>query len=261
MVLSALTWLGRICMLKTIAALCLMFVTHVALAETATIAVASNFKATLERLGEDFQHRNDHRLTIVSAASGVLYNQSLHGARYDVFLSADSKRPTLLEQDKRAVPGSRFTYAEGQLALAGQFEGAGADIESLLKKLRGKLAIANPDLAPYGLAARQMLEHLDIWDALEKQLVMGANIAQAYQFMATGNAELGLVALPLLLQDPNSPAYLPVPPSWHQPIHQQAVLMKAGRENPAALAFLAYLRSDPARAMIAKHGFLLPETH
>lgn len=248
-------------MFKAIAVLCLMFATQAVHAEMATVAVASSFKPALELLGEDFQRNSQHRLTIVSAASGVLYNQFLHGARFDVFLSADSERPLLLEKAGLGVKGSRFTYAEGQLALAGQIVDSYTHIVTMLKSLRGKLAIANPELAPYGLAARQTLEHLQLWRALQDQLVMGANIGQAYQFVATGNAELGLVALPLLMQDPNKPACLPVPTSWHQPILQQAILMEAGRVNIAAIAFLKYLRSDPARELIASQGFLLPEDH
>ena len=248
-------------MLKAVAALCLVFFTHAVVAETATIAVASSFKSTLEQIAKDFQHDHQHSLTIVSAASGVLYNQSLHGARYDVFLSADSERPLLLEQSGRGIKGSRFTYAEGQLALTGQFEKGDTDIESHLKTLHGKLAIANPELAPYGVAARQVLQHLGLWRAMEGQLVMGANIGQAYQFVATGNAPLGLVALPLVLQDVNKPDFLPVPPSWHQPILQQAILMESGRHNTAATEFLTYLRSDAARTLIAESGFLLPEAH
>lgn len=245
-------------MLKAIATLCLIIVTQLAFADTVTVAVASNFKPSLQKLARGFQSSHPHELRIVSAASGVLYSQAIHGARFDVLLSADSQRPELLEQAGFGVPGSRFTYALGQLALTGSMVKHPSSPTDLLKTLDGKLAIANPELAPYGLAARQTLGHLGVWNALQNRLVMGANIGQTYQFVATGNAPLGLVALPLVLQDSSGPIHHVIPATWHEPILQQAILMKTGVSNNAAIAFLEFLRSGEAREIIAGDGYLLP---
>ena len=202
-------------MFKAITVLCLIIVTQLAIADMATVAVASNFKSTLEKLNDKFRQHHPHQLKIVSAASGVLYSQAVHGARFDILLSADSQRPLLLEEAGIGVPGSRFTYALGQLALTGRMVKHPSSPAELLQALHGKLAIANPELAPYGLAAQQALDHLGLWHALKDQLVMGANIGQAYQFVATGNAPLGMVALPLVLQDPGKPAHHVIPAAWH----------------------------------------------
>jgi molybdate transport system substrate-binding protein len=245
-------------MLKAVATFFLIIVTQFACADVATVAVASNFKSTLEKLDKEFRQQQPHQLRIVSAASGVLYSQALHGARFDLLLSADSERPRLVEEAGTGVPGSRFTYALGQLALTGPMVKHPSNASELLGNLDGKLAIANPELAPYGLAARQTLQHLGLWQALQDQLVMGANIGQAYQFVATGNAPMGLVALPLVLQDARKPFHHVIPAAWHEPILQQAILMKSGRENAAAIAFLEFLRSNPSRDIIAKDGYLLP---
>jgi molybdate transport system substrate-binding protein len=154
------------------------------------------------------------------------------------------------------VPGSRFTYASGQLVLIGPALTQASpqqSIANLLQSNTGKLAIANPATAPYGLAAQQLLQHLDLWTAQQPHLLRASNIAQAYQFVDSGGAALGLVAYSQTLNRPG--AYRLIPMAWHQPIEQQAVLLQTGRDNPAALAFITFLHSVEARAIIASDGY------
>mgnify|MGYP000300700979 CR=1 FL=1 len=228
-------------------------------AESATVAVASNFKATLQQLQSAFEQQTGHQLTLVSAASGALYQQIRFGAPFDLLLSADSERPQQLAASGQGVASSRRTYALGQLALAGRGLSTSLTIAEQLQNLQGKLALANPRHAPYGIAAQQSLEHLSLAEPLADQQVLGANILQAYQFVTTGNAELGLVALPLLHQDQHAPAYLPIPSHWHQPIEQQLILLQRGQNNAAAQALIAFINSTEARRLISKHGYQLPE--
>ena len=229
------------------------------LAESATVAVASNFKATLQQLQPAFEQQTGHQLTLVSAASGALYQQIRFGAPFDLLLSADSERPQQLAASGHGVASSRRTYALGQLALTGRNLSHSQGIAEQLQNLQGKLALANPRHAPYGIAAQQSLEHLSLTARLAGQQVLGANILQAYQFVTTGNAELGLVALPLLHQDQHPPAYLPIPSHWHQPIEQQLILLQRGQDNAAAKALITFIGSTDARQLIAKHGYQLPE--
>lgn len=225
-------------------------------AASATIAVASNFKTTLEALTTAFEQSHPHQLKVVNASTGVLYSQIIYGAPFDVLLAADSQRPRLLEQQDLAVSGSRFTYAIGQLVLIGpSLEQASPEQTSskVLQNNSGKLAIANPAIAPYGLAAQQVLQHLDLWPGVESQLLKASNVAQAYQFVDSGGAALGLVAYSQLVNSPKT--YRIIPASWHQPIEQQAVLLQAGLNNPAAVDFIAFLQSPDASTIIRRDGY------
>ncbi len=222
------------------------------------IAVAANFAPTLRALAKDFSANTGHRVQISSGSTGKHYAQIRNGAVFDVFLAADSARPTRLEAEGIGIAGSRFTYAVGRLVLwvPGQTEIDRP--EDYLRNARfRRLAIANPRLAPYGLAAQQVLETWQLWDRLQDRLVRGENVAQAYQFVATGNAQSGLVALSqLLLGDRDGRgAYRIIPDELHASIRQDALLLRSGT---AAEAFLEYLRSEPAARMIRDAGYGLP---
>lgn len=219
------------------------------------VAVATNFAATARALGAAFAREQDDTVVVSEGSTGKLYAQIVNGAPYEVLLAADAERPARLEAGGQAIAGTRFPYALGQLVLwspdAGRVEGASA--------LRGDfrhLAIANPELAPYGAAALDTLRGLGLWDALQPRLVRGEDIGQTYQFVATGNAELGFVALSQVAGAGGS-RWL-VPADHHAPLEQQAVLLGPGRDDGAARAFLGFLRSDAARRTIAAAGYALP---
>jgi molybdate transport system substrate-binding protein len=234
---------------------------------TTTVAVSTNFKTTLEHLRAVFEQTHPHQLKLVSAATGVLYQQIRFGAPFDLLLAADSQRPQLLEQQGQAINGSRFTYATGQLVLTGnaleirapENTVSPAEIKQLLQASSGKLAIANPDTAPYGLASQQVLEHLGSWSLVQSQLVRAGNIAQAYQLVDSGNAMLGLVAYAQAIHTPRP--YLKIPADWHQPIHQQAVLLQSGANNPATLEFIKFMQSPEAINIIRHDGYTVSERH
>jgi len=228
-------------------------------AETALIAVATNFAEVAEMLVQDFENLSEHEIEISSAATGKHYAQIINGAPYDALLAADQERPRRLEQSAHAVAGTRFVYAVGRLALWSPDEGLIGDdgIAVLEQQDFRALAIANPALAPYGAAAKETLQSLGLWSALETKIVMGENVGQAFAMTATGNAELGLLALSSVMSKRNvqSGSRWDVPADLHSPIRQDAVLLEHGYANPAAVAFLAYLRSDEARLTITSFGY------
>jgi len=219
------------------------------------LAVATNFIDTARDLVHEFEKQSDYRYVLSSGSTGKLYAQIINGAPFDVYLAADSERPLRLENAGLAVPGSRFTYAIGRLVLWSRYDnyvrpGAFPDIETF-----AHLAIANPRLAPYGRAARETLHALDAWQTVKAKLVLGESIGQTFQFVASGNAQLGLIARSQLPPDTGS-AWL-IPPHFHQPIEQQAVLLN---EQPAATAFMNFLQSPAARKLIRDHGYDLHGT-
>jgi molybdate transport system substrate-binding protein len=246
--------------------LCLCFTALLAvkaMAAEATIAVAANFSNTLADLQKDFEASSQHRLAIVSGATGKLAAQITAGAPFDVFLSADDKATRKLVDGGQAVAGSEFTYALGTLALFSAdpqlIKGDGAAV--LKAGNFAKLAIANPRLAPYGIAAERAMQALGIAGSLRQKIVMGENIAQTFQLIDTGNAELGFVALSQVLRSESGTkgSHWTVPSSLHEPIRQNAVLLARAMDNAAAKAFLEYLRSPPARARIAAAGYAAPD--
>lgn len=198
-------------------------------------------------------------MTVVAGSSGKLYAQIANGAPFDVFLSADQERPGRLEKEGLAVAGSRFTYATGRLTLWSAEPGrVGRDGAATLR--RGefrRLAIANPALAPYGAAAKQALEKLGLWDRFKDRIVMGETIGQAHAMVASGNAELGFVALSSVLspRTETKGSRWDVPGDLHAPIRQDAVLLSRAAGNPAARGFLAFLRSEKARGLIESFGY------
>jgi molybdate transport system substrate-binding protein len=219
------------------------------------VAVAANFAATMTVLAAEFEADSGHRLLLSSGSTGSHYAQIRNGAPFDVFFAADVRRPMLLESEGRALPGSRFTYALGRLALwsrePGYVDPDGRVLESGQFRF---LAIANPSLAPYGAAAREVLEQRGLWNALQSRIVQGQDIGQTYSFVYTRNAQLGFVAYAQLMR-PDRPAegsYWLVPAEMHRPIEQQAVLL---RESPAARAFLDFVRGDAGRAVIRRFGY------
>jgi molybdate transport system substrate-binding protein len=239
-------------------AACLPLVAASAQAGEVHVAVASNFVPALGLVAKKFEAGSGHRLTVSSGSSGKLYAQIKNGAPFDVLLSADAERPQKLEEEQMAVSGSRFTYALGRLALwspqASMVDGEG----QVLKQGQFKhLAIANPKTAPYGEAALETLRKMGVLDALQARLVQGENIGQTFQFVASGNAELGLISLAQVkaAQGKFQGSYWVVPQTLHQPIAQQAVLLLKGRDNPAAREFLEFLKGKEARAIIESFGY------
>ena len=236
-----------------------------AAAATADVAAASSFRPTLETLAPLFKETAGHELRITAGSSGVLAALILAGAPLDVFLAADKERPAALEQASLTVPGSRFTYAEGRLVLlAGTMlpdlrEGIPQTIARILHKPGGwHLAIANPELAPYGLAARQTLEALGLLHALEGRMAQGSNAGQALHFVVGGGAIAGFVSLSQARRAVSPQRYQLVPDSLHEPIEQQAVLLQRGADNPAAQALLQFLRTDAAAAVLRAEGYRVP---
>src|SRR5215212_6250866 len=246
--------------------LCLCFAVILparAMAADATIAVAANFSSTLRDLQKDFEASSQHRLAIVSGATGKLTAQIIAGAPFDVFLSADDKAAGKLADAGQAVAGSEFTYAIGTLALFSAdpqlIKGDGAAV--LRAGNFARLAIANPKLAPYGRAADMVMQSLGVADALRTKIVMGENIAQTFQMIDTRSAELGFVALSQLLGSESGAkgSYWKVPSSLRDPIRQNAVLLARAKDNAAAKAFIVFLRSPPAQAKIAAAGYAISD--
>lgn len=223
-------------------------------AETVTIAVAANFTALAEELADIFAEETGHQPVLSFASTGQLYAQISQGAPYEVFLAADDERPRIAIEEGFAVEGTAFTYALGRLALYGRGRSV-ADGEAALREPFGKLAIADPAAAPYGAAAIETLEALGLYDETKRRLVTGENISQTLQFVETGNAELGFVAASQVVGRDHQ--WL-VPSDLHQPIRQDAVLLKPGETKPAAIAFLDFLRSDEAVALMEAAGYDVP---
>ena len=225
------------------------------------MAVAANFSAPAKQLAAQFEKATGHRLALSSGSTGKFYAQISNGAPFDVLLAADSETPRRMEQEKLAVSGSRFTYALGKLVLWSPREGVVDDRGEVLRTgTFRRLSLANPRLAPYGAAAQEAMERLGAWATLQDRLVMGENIAQAFQFVASGNAELGFVAYSQV-REPGKPlagSFWLVPQSLYAPLRQDAVLLAHGASNAAAREFLAFLRSAPALELIRGYGYELP---
>lgn len=236
----------------------LALVQAAAAAEEARLAIAANFAAPAGALAEQFSRDTGHRLAISAGSTGKLYAQIRNGAPFDVLLAADEETPRRMERERLAVPGSRFTYALGKLVLWSPKKDLVDDKGEVLQKAAFKrLAIANPKLAPYGAAAVEAMKRLGVWPLLQGRLVQGENIAQAFQFVASGSADLGFVALSQIAERGKGSAgsHWLVPPSLHAPIRQDAVLLLHGARNAAAQEFLAYLRSARARESIRGYGY------
>lgn len=224
-------------------------------AEEVRVAVATNFRTTMDALAAAFAARGEHTVAVSAGSTGSQYAQIVNGAPFDAFFAADAERPQLLERDGAGVAGSRFLYAVGRLALWSTRPGYVDDGGRVLEAGGYRhLAIANPELAPYGAAAREVLRVRGLWDKVQPRLVQGQDIGQAFSFVATGNAELGFVALAQLMR-PGSPpegSHWLVPESLHAPIEQHAILL---RDSPGARAFLEFVKGEEARAIIRSYGY------
>lgn len=219
------------------------------------VAVAANFTGPAKDIAAAFQKKTGDTVTLSFGSSGTFYTQIAHGAPFEVFLSADAERPAAVERDGFAVPGTRFTYAVGRLVLYSTTPGLVDARGGILKTgTFAHLAIADPATAPYGVAAIATMAKLGVADALAPRLVKGSSITQAYQFVATGAAELGFVAQSQVIAVPGGSRWL-VPASDHAPINQQAVLLKTGANHPAAGAFLKFLKGPAAQAIIRRYGY------
>jgi molybdate transport system substrate-binding protein len=243
-----------------LASLIAVFASSGALADEVQVAVAANFTAPIQAIAADFEKDTGHKLVAAYGATGQFYTQIKNGAPFEVFLAADDTTPEKLEKEGDTVKGSRFTYAVGTLALwsakEGYVDGKG---EVLQKNQYQHLSIANPKAAPYGLAATQVLAKLKLTEATHAKLVEGQNITQAYQFVSTGNAELGFVALSQIYKDGkvSSGSAWVVPADMHDPIKQDAVILNKGKDNPAAKALVEYLKGPKAAAVIKSYGYQL----
>ncbi|MDP4608482.1 MAG: molybdate ABC transporter substrate-binding protein [Burkholderiaceae bacterium] len=242
-------------------ALCMAAVLVLACASRAgevRVAVAANFTAPMQRIAAAFEQDTGHRAVVAFGATGQLFAQISNGAPFDVLLSADQATAQRLEVNKLAVAGSRMTYATGQLALWSAQPGLINGSADILRTGQfDTIALANPKLAPYGVAAHEVLTHLGLTTALMPKMVEGASIGQTYQFVATGNATLGFVALSQVShngQVANGSVWV-VPGPLHTPIAQDAVLLQRARANEAAMALMRYLRSPAARTIIQSFGY------
>lgn len=227
-------------------------------ADTVSVAVAANFTAPMQKIAAEFAKDTGHKAELSFGATGKFYAQISNGAPFGVLLAADDTTPAKIAREGKGVVDSRFTYAVGKLVLWSKQDGY-VDAQGAVLKT-GKfqhVAIANPKLAPYGLAAEQTLTQLGLLEQIKPKFVQGENIGQTYQFAATGNAELGFVALSQVMEDgkiKSGSAWL-VPPSMHEPIRQDAIVLNTAKDNAAAKALMDYLRGDKARAIISSYGY------
>jgi molybdate transport system substrate-binding protein len=223
-----------------------------------SVAVASNFSGTLQKIAAAFAQDTGHKVVPAFGSTGALYAQIKNGAPFQVFLAADDETPALREKEGLAVAGSRFTYATGRLALWSANPAAVDSQGAILRSGRfERIALPNPKLAPYGRAAMETLATMGLAQSLAPRMVQGENVTQSYQFIRSGNAVLGFVALSQIYQDGQlrEGSVWSVPAQMHAPIQQDAVLLEKGRSNPAALAWMAYLRGDKARALVQAAGY------
>jgi len=226
-----------------------------ALADSVSVAVAANFTAPAQALAKDFTARTGHELVLSFGATGGLYTQITQGAPFQVLLAADDERPARAVREGYGVAGSVFTYAIGRLALYSTVMALGDGAAVLREGAFTRLSIANPQTAPYGAAGLEVLGALDLTQALTPKLVTGESIAQTLQFVETGNAELGFVALSQVIAAPAGAVWL-VPETLHAPLAQDGVLLDP--QAPAARAFLDYLRSAQAQAIMSRFGYQVP---
>ncbi len=225
-----------------------------------SVAVASNFAAPMQQIARAFAQDTGHTAVLALGSTGKFYTQIKNGAPFQLLLAADDETPARLEKEGLTVAGSRFTYATGRLVLWSQTPGLVDGQGAVLRTgTFTRIALADPKLAPYGTAALQTLEQLGLVAALQPRMVQGENIAQAYQFVATGNAALGFVALSQVMVQgrmAQGSAWV-VPAAMHAPLRQDAVVLANGKNNPAALALAAYLKGEKARATIRAFGYEL----
>lgn len=227
-------------------------------ADELRIAVASNFSAPIKTLADRFEQQTGHNVILAFGSTGKHFSQIVNGAPFNAFFAADEERPTQLEKKGLTVPETRFTYAIGRLVLWSSSKNYVAST-GVIQARSGfnKIAIANPRLAPYGKAAQQFLQAQGLWKQLQGRIVRGENIAQTFQFIMSGNAQLGFIAYSQLEQSnaDKTGVYWIVDSSLHDPINQQAVLLK---DTPAGQSFLEFVKSEESRAIIQTSGYDVP---
>lgn len=241
----------------TVAAALLFATTLTAAADEALVAVAANFAGAADAISTEFTKVSGHHLQITTGATGKLYAQIAQGAPFAVMLSADAQTPARLEAENLAVAGTQFTYALGALTLwSGDADRIGSDPKAALQAADTlAIAIANPELAPYGVAARDALQALGLWDAVQAKIVMGENIGQTFAMVDSGAAQIGFVAASAVAVGPARGSRWDVPQALFTPIRQDAILLAAGADNAAAVAFMGYLASDGAKAIVQSFGY------
>jgi molybdate transport system substrate-binding protein len=245
-------------LLNNLLAMATMLITGQAMAAEIRIAVASNFSRAMMVAAGTFEADSGHKVKLAFGSTGKQYAQIKNGAPFDAYFAADSRRPEQLEKEGLTIPGSRFTYALGKLVLwspTPSYVDTRGDI--LQQGAFRHLAIANPALAPYGGAAKEVLQTRGLWDQIEGRLVRGENINQAFQFVASGNAELGFVAWSQVKRPDHEVegSFWAVPATLYTPIEQQAVLLK---DSNAGRAFMSFMRGEKAIRIIADHGYTTP---
>jgi molybdate transport system substrate-binding protein len=225
-------------------------------AQPLRIAVAANFSPVLKPLLTKFTAKTGIQTQVISAASGAIFLQIKYGAPFDVFLSADSSRPIQLDQSGHALPGSRATYAVGRLAFYSSTI-ATTSIDTLATQLsnkpRTRLAIANPDVAPYGKAAKEVLQHMQLWESYQSQFITGINISQTFTQLRSKSINQGFIAYSQLKA--NNLTGVLIPASYHQPIQQQLVILQNTLQPEAAAEFRQFLLSDQSQAFIENSGY------
>jgi molybdate transport system substrate-binding protein len=238
---------------------CSVFVAE-AVAGEVTVAVAANFTGPMQKIAQEFERDTGHKAQLAFGSTGKFYAQIKNGAPFEVLLAADDETPAQLEKEGFALSGTRFTYATGRLALWSKNPYLVDDKGEVLRSNRfEKLAIADPKLAPYGVAAMEVIQHLGVQAKVTPKLVQGESIGQTYQFISTENAQLGFVALSQISFDARislGSAWV-VPLSMYTPLKQDALLLNAGKDNAAALALMKYLQADKAKTIIRQYGYAL----
>lgn len=244
---------------RALAIICMLSIsTGHAIADEIRVAVASNFTNAIKTIAQQFEDNTGHKIILSFGSTGKHYAQIKNGAPFDAFFAADVKRPKLLEKEGQAVPDSRFTYAVGKIVLWSPKQGyVDTDAKVLEPNNYRHLAIANPKLAPYGKAAQQVLQARGIWDKLTGSLVQGENIGQTFQFIKSGNAELGFVAYSQVKRPelPMEGSLWVVPQELYSPIEQQAILLK---DSTVAREFMHFFRSKQALDIIQSYGYGIP---
>lgn len=235
-----------------------LFVSVATHAAEVKVAVAANFAQTLKEIGTVFEQDTGHKLAITQGSTGKLYAQISQGAPFEVLLSADDETPEKLITEGKAITGTRFTYAIGRLALWSPKPDLVDEGGQVLKTDKFRfLAIANARVAPYGRAAVQVMQKLGVLTSIEPRVVQGESITQTFQFVSTGNAQLGFVALSQITENgklKSGSAWI-VPENMHEQLRQDAVLLNPGKDSAAASALLNFLKSDKAKKIIASHGY------
>ncbi len=230
-----------------------------AFAEQVLVAVAANFVPPFREIALEFEKSTGHRLQVAGGSSGNFYSQIKNGAPFDVFFSADMERPKLLEDEGLGIKDTRFTYAIGRLVLWSPNESLIKGEETLRSKQYKRLAMASPKTAPYGMAAMQAMQKLEIWDSVQAQVVMGESLGQTMGFIESGNAQLGFVALSQVL-DPKikgKGGRWDVPNNLHEPIKQDVIMLTRAKDNLAAKALMEFIGSPQAKKIIERYGYEL----